>query len=245
MGVRTGFWVNGSASRILWARDNGSDKRSELWELTVSFDAYEWRDVSDRFREYGFTGYLAILRFQGWTCVQQPNGFTKNVVEMPKLPYPSAMLNGGTVGDGGWEYMPPADIEPSADTVAMHTPARWVCDRAECADDTSDLDEAAMMDAEPEPVTQEIPEIPAQTTVKAVSYASLPDMLPARECPELQGLGRIRHFRTSEGRKVAYVASANGKCVVAYRERYKRGSDRTLEKAVADYVHGLGYEIAA
>lgn len=53
---------------------------------------------------------------------------------------------------------------------------------------------------------------------------------------ELQGLGPIRHFRTSKGRKVAYVASANGRCVVAYRARYERGSDRQLEKAVADYV---------
>jgi hypothetical protein len=58
----------------------------------------------------------------------------------------------------------------------------------------------------------------------------------AKECPELQGLGPIRHFRTSKGRKVAYVASANGRCVVAYRARYERGSDRQLEKAVADYV---------
>lgn len=35
---------------------------------------------------------------------------------------------------------------------------------------------------------------------------------------------------------MAYVASANGKCVVAYRARYERGSDNVLEKAVADYV---------
>lgn len=35
---------------------------------------------------------------------------------------------------------------------------------------------------------------------------------------------------------MAYIASANGKCVVAYRARYERGSDKQLEQAVADYV---------
>ena len=60
--------------------------------------------------------------------------------------------------------------------------------------------------------------------------------LPPKECPELQGLGHIKAFRTSKGKKVAYIASANGKCVVAYRARYERGSDKQLEQAVADYV---------
>ena len=49
-------------------------------------------------------------------------------------------------------------------------------------------------------------------------------------------MGHIKAFRTSKGKKVAYIASANGKCVVAYRARYERGSDKQLEQAVADYV---------
>ena len=92
------------------------------------------------------------------------------------------------------------------------------------------------MDDEPEPDTQEIPEVPPKANSFAVSYCTMPDLMMAKECPELQGLGPIRHFRTSKGRKVAYVASANGRCMVAYRARYERGSDRQLEKAVADYV---------
>lgn len=89
---------------------------------------------------------------------------------------------------------------------------------------------------EPAPITQEIAEIPPKTNELAVSYCTLPDLMMAKECPELQGLGRIKAFRTSKGKKVAYIASANGKCVVAYRVRYERGSDAVLEKAVADYV---------
>lgn len=89
---------------------------------------------------------------------------------------------------------------------------------------------------EPAPITQEIAEVPPKVNTFAVSYATLPDLMMAKECPELQGLGHIKAFRTSKGKKVAYIASANGKCVVAYRARYERGSDRQLEKAVADYV---------
>lgn len=96
--------------------------------------------------------------------------------------------------------------------------------------------EDEFMDDEPAPDTQEIPEVPPKVNSFAVSYCTMPDLMMAKECPELQGLGPIRHFRTSKGRKVAYVASANGRCVVAYRARYERGSDRQLEKAVADYV---------
>lgn len=89
---------------------------------------------------------------------------------------------------------------------------------------------------EPAPITQEIAEVPPKVNTFAVSYATLPDLMMAKECPELQGLGHIKAFRTSKGKKVAYIASANGKCVVAYRTRYERGSDRQLEQAVADYV---------
>ena len=86
--------------------------------------------------------------------------------------------------------------------------------------------EDEFMDDEPAPDTQEIPEVPPKVNSFAVSYCTMPDLMMAKECPELQGLGPIRHFRTSKGRKVAYVASANGRCVVAYRARYERGSDR-------------------
>jgi len=96
--------------------------------------------------------------------------------------------------------------------------------------------EDEFLDDEPAPITQEIAEVPPKVNTFAVSYATLPDLMMAKECPELQGLGHIKAFRTSKGKKVAYIASANGKCVVAYRARYERGSDKQLEQAVADYV---------
>ncbi|NMM98135.1 hypothetical protein [Bifidobacterium olomucense] len=239
---KTGFWVNADNTRVLWARDNGSDKRSELWELSEDFDSYSWDDVSREFREYGFAGYLAILSFQGWSCVPQPNGFTKNTSEMPKLPYPGGMLSGGTADEGAWHYMPSRMVDATCDSEAEFWPARWVCNKAECVDDIRDMPDHF---EEPEPVTAEIPEIPPKINTKAVSYATLPDLMPAKDCPELQGLGKIRHFRNSAGRKVAYVASADGKCVVAYRARYERGSDKQLEASIKAFVSKLGFDLTA
>lgn len=106
----------------------------------------------------------------------------------------------------------------------------------EVEDESKWAGEDEFLDDEPAPITQEIAEVPPKVNTFAVSYATLPDLMMAKECPELQGLGPIRHFRTSKGRKVAYVASANGRCVVAYRARYERDSDKVLEQAVADYV---------
>ena len=111
----------------------------------------------------------------------------------------------------------------------------------EVEDESKWAGEDEFLDDEPAPITQEIPEVPPKVNNKAVTYATMPDLMTAKECPALQGMGHIRYFRTSKGRKVAYVASANGKCVVAYRARYERGSDATLETAVAEYVKSLGF----
>lgn len=99
--------------------------------------------------------------------------------------------------------------------------------------------------AEPAATTQEIPEVPPATNADAVVYATVPTMVRARDIPEMRGMGRIRQFRTGTGRKAAYVAAHDGRCVIAYRDRYKRGSDAAMESKVRDYVAGLGYEIAA
>lgn len=98
---------------------------------------------------------------------------------------------------------------------------------------------------EPKADTQEIPEVPPTTDRKAVSYAVLPTLVKARDLPEFKGLGYIKYFRTSQGRKVAYVAAKDGKCVIAYRDRYKRGADKHVEAAVAAYARKLGFEVAA
>lgn len=337
MGIaKTGFWTNTEGTRLYWARWNGSDKRSELWELTYDIQpddvlesAYVWRDISSQFAEYGFVGYLATLKFQGWTCTQQPNGHTKHLVEMPRLPYPAALLTGGTT-DSGWTYTPAVIDEPGADTVGHTKPAEWRCrvsDVPEGADTdvaglhlpgwTTDMDffgsareyvfcasglyegdgwfvddaaDRAVVEpvavesesVEPEPkkapkvkktavkapkkarkkaskksretvakpacrepaaVTQEIPEIPPKTTGKAVVYATVPTLVKARDIPEMAGMGYPRYFRDSNRRKVAYVAANGDRCVIAYRDRYARGSDAALEKAVADYVAGLGFDL--
>lgn len=258
---RTGFWVDQKNTRVLWARDNKSDKNSELWELRVTDSAYEWHDIRDAYKPYGFAGYIGILQYQGYTCVQQPNWFTRNFVELPKLPYPAGLLAGTTVVDGSWQYVAAVTVEPSADAEGYSIPAFWTCPKAAYTDNVDDLPEMTHVDvyeceptaaewreydhAEPEPVTAEIPEVPPTVNTNAVVIVTMPDMMTAKECADLQGLGRVKHFRTSQGRKVAYVAAANGKCVVAYRQRYKRGSDKQLETELADYVTRLGYTLTA
>lgn len=98
---------------------------------------------------------------------------------------------------------------------------------------------------EPEPVTQEIREVPPTPNANAVTYATVPDLMKAKDCPELKGMGWARPFRTSAGRKVAYVAASNGRCVIAYRSRYQRGSDPQMEQQIAAHVRTLGFTLTA
>lgn len=272
MCARTGFWTAADGSRVLWARDNGSDKRSELWELRVDMDGadgpvYEWVDVSPEFREYGFAGYLAVLRFQGYALVQQPNAHTRNLIELPKLPYPSGMVAGSMDVSDGWEYVPAVVESAGADSVARSVPAVWRINVADYRGDDSDIalvnvpgmdgwdprdflgDETFDGDdeiVEPAAETMEIPEIPAKTSGDAVVYVTMPDMMTVRECPALQGLDKVRSFRTSQGRKVAYVAVSKGvRCVIAYRSRYRRGSDPTVEQAIKEFAAARGFALTA
>ncbi|OZG68257.1 hypothetical protein [Bifidobacterium eulemuris] len=253
MVVKTGFWVNPGNTRVLWARDNGSDKRSELWELFDNFDSYEWRDVrgalTNELKEYGFAGYLAVLRSQGWSCVQQPDGFSKQFQALPKLPFPDALLSGSTCESGGWTYLAAEIVQPSADTVAYEVPARWVIDVNDVVGDISDVGrlrgapDAAVV-VEPEPVTAEIPEVPPTVNGRAAVRCTVPAMIPAKELPQLAGLKRPKHFRDARGRKLVYVAHDDGRCVVAWRETYT-GGDAELEARVADYVRSIGFELGA
>ncbi|NMM93890.1 hypothetical protein [Bifidobacterium oedipodis] len=253
MVAKTGFWVNQDNTRVLWARDNGSDKRSELWELFEDFESYTWRDVRgdllNELRDYGFAGYLAVLKSQGWSCVQQPDGFSKQLCELPKLPFPRAMLNGqADDGESGWVLVPGETVDASADTVAYTVPARWVVAKGDCLDDCSDLgdvsSELSGVPVEPEPVTAEIPEVPPTVNNKAAVRCTVPAMIPAKQLPELQGFKRPKHFRDAKGRKLVYVAHDDTKCVVAWRETYQ-GGDSELEARVADYVKSIGFELGA
>lgn len=138
--------------------------------------------------------------------------------------------------------------------IAKHDPADDV-DTAESPEPVADYVKpdsrevssrsASSRQTEPKPDTQEIPEVPPAANTNAVTYATLPSLMRARDLPEFAGLGFIRYFRTAAGRKAAYVAARDGKCVIAYRDRYKRGSDAAMESKVRDYVASLGYEIAA
>lgn len=345
---KTGFWcapdIDGVDFHLYWARWNGSDKRSQLWELSVKVDGenslYRWTDVSARFREYGFQGYLGALKFQGYTVAQQPNGYTRNLTEMPRLPYPAGMLAGSEDMSDGWTYTPAVAEDPGADTVAVTRPAVWtirVADvpagsdddvqglplpgldddfftprdivaidddyedvwddetsptAAEIAEYEADVltvqaadvaaDDGGVVDAEPEPVkaeprkktktaakpkprkkakprkaksrktvrepepvTAEIPEIPPKTNDKAVSYATIPTGVTAKDFQPLQGLGFIYWVRSSgeRPRKVAYIAADEKRCVIAYRDRYTPGSDKTVEDALRARALKLGFDL--
>ena len=140
MVAKTGFWFAPDCSRVLWARDNGSDRRCELWELFKTPTEFVWRDVSEQFRAYGFAGYLGALRVQGWTVSQQPNAHTRDLVETPHIPYPSMMLAGGAADNDGWRYMAGMVSNPSADMVGMSRAAEYRIARAAVSvSDLSDL----------------------------------------------------------------------------------------------------------
>ncbi|NEG55448.1 hypothetical protein [Bifidobacterium platyrrhinorum] len=163
-------------------------------------------------------------------------------------------LDGLTSMDEGWrlqgadEYYsakqypkPYATSEVQADaTIEAAYEATW----ADYEPSAEELDEYynSLADdfAEPEADTMEIPEVPPTPTGTAVSYATLPTMMRAKDLPQFAGLGSIRAFR-SQGRKVAYVAASKGVCVIAYRDRYTPGTDKSLEAEIATHVAKLGF----
>lgn len=317
---KTGFWTSPDTRRILYARDLRAECRNELWELSEERDkagkltGYQWTNVSNRFRgSYGLAGYLGVLRYLGWENVQQPNGYTRNLMELPHIPFPWGMVNG--CGDSDWTYTPlkidkgyevsvsyPAHWDISIDDLIPERDLRDMPDEpiltgdvvaaglsadiqpdvsddgdviADMADDgptaedlaeyyamlDAEADRAAESDgtgikaapkpaaaaepAEPAAVTRELPEVPKAPAMPAVAYATIADGMTARAFTDAHGLDTARAFRGANGRKLAYVATANGKCVVAYRARYRRGTDARLESDIAAYVTRLGYAMAA
>lgn len=108
---------------------------------------------------------------------------------------------------------------------------------------------------EPEAVTRELPRVMADADAEAGTVVStsanvvevtIPELVAAREFEPLQGLGKVKWFRTAKGRKVVYVACDGTRCVVAWRaNRYERGTDKTLEKQLADYLARRGFRPAA
>lgn len=98
---------------------------------------------------------------------------------------------------------------------------------------------------EPEPVTTVIPEIPPKTNDKAVAIATIPTGVAAKDFQPLQGLGYIYWVKSSgdKPRKVAYIAASNGKCVVAYRDRYQPGSDTKVEAELKARAKQLGFTL--
>lgn len=95
--------------------------------------------------------------------------------------------------------------------------------------------------AEPEAITQEIAEVPPKPVATKVVGVSdgvkvreivIPSGVACRDIPELAGRERLRHFRDSRGRKLAYVAGRGAGTLVAWREIYVRGADVDLEARV-------------
>lgn len=199
-----------------------------VWSLSQTSEGTAW-NVQARGVQYddflnGMKSSSVDLE-HGWMLI--PDSERMKTVPVPVPTGMDAKRVGGIQAD------PLVDMDWRNDGERFLSNVHWPVPVPETDDSWVD-DE--FMDDEPAPITQEIAEIPPKVNTFAVSYATLPDLMMAKECPELQGLGHIKAFRTSKGKKVAYIASANGKCVVAYRARYERGGDKQLEQAVADYV---------
>lgn len=170
---------------------------------------------------------------RGWT--QKGENYVSHKVY--EYPVPSEDMRADAVIEDSYNNSEDYDETVWDDDVDAPTTEELAEYYNDVADDMADT-------VEPEPVTQEIPEVPPTVNTNATVHVTIPTMMKAVDLPEFAGLGKIRAFR-SGGRKVAYVAVGGGKCVIAYRDRYRPGADTTLEKALSDYVRGLGFEMAA
>lgn len=132
MFAKTGFWTNGE--RILWARYSHSEKRCEMWELTPDCESWIWTNRRDLFHTYGFVGTLAVLKYQGWSVQQRPNGYTKHLEQLPNIPYPDGWLEGNPTTYDGWTYTP----AESDNEVGHVYPAKWTIPLKDYHGDVSD-----------------------------------------------------------------------------------------------------------
>lgn len=124
------------------------------------------------------------------------------------------------------------DVTPAQDA----EPVENVQD-AEPETPTVELAKPTQVESKPapaKPVERVEPVKPHAITVTA------PAGVPAKEIPELAGMGRAKAFRDLKGRKLAYVASDGKRCVVVWRDWYKR-DDKELVSRVENYVTSLGF----
>ena len=104
---------------------------------------------------------------------------------------------------------------------------------------------AEFLGCEPEKVkaiTQEFAQIPANEPVKPAKVSVKSSVVPigSNTCAELEALGvKPKRFGKLHHR-VAYVAVANGSVVVAWKQGYKRGSDKHEEQRMLDYLKPYG-----
>lgn len=108
---------------------------------------------------------------------------------------------------------------------------------------------------EPEPVTDEIPEVPPKTEPHEVVATSsavmvrkvvIPGGKSVKELSDVFGgfKHKPRGFRDSKGRRVAYVAFDGTGGVIAYRDYYT-DVDTRLEQDIADYLAAHNLKLAA
>lgn len=111
----------------------------------------------------------------------------------------------------------PNEVEPDAPTVALATPTP--------------------IESKPAPAK---PVERAEHVKPHAITVTAPAGVPAKGIPELAGMGRAKAFRDLKGRKLAYVASDGKRCVVVWRDWYKR-DDKELVSRVVNYVESLGF----
>ncbi|MBT1161233.1 hypothetical protein [Bifidobacterium sp. SO1] len=218
---------------------------------------------------------MGVLQYRGYVCVQQPNGFTRNMVELPKLPYPSGLLAGTTAEDGAWRYVPAQTVEPSADTPGYTISGYWTCPKAAGTDSVDDLpdmlpddsvpDSGVWDDAEPTPAetaeyyamladdyapTEEFPEVPPTVNADATVIVAVESVIPAgvmsKDIPALKPYKR---------KNVRYFRDKTGRklAYVGHDDTscavvwrdWYMHDDAELDAEVADYVTSLGYRLAA
>lgn len=157
----------------------------------------------------------------------------------------------GVLGENG---VPCVDFEWIGYDFDEVVDAETVADAEPVTQDVEPVKAEPTQDTEPEtptvalakPTPIEPKQIPAKQVerVEPVKPHALtvtaPAGVPAKGIPELAGMGHAKAFRDLKGRKLAYVASDGKRCVVVWRDWYKR-DDKELVSRVVNYVTSLGF----
>lgn len=258
-----GLWAVNSSSVFMFFDSVNSPS---VWRFEMKDGVESWRMIPGVKNAQAVRGVAAAYRADGGTWLDpNGSDYAQAVSEIGDVPLivergdcmvssdcGDYTAHGVSLSDAdrehGWELSYEDGGMVVSRDISFLTPAE--CDHPEMCETYDDLPVVAPepQAVEPEPDTVEIPEvspIPSNDTPKVIAQhgvkarvVTIPGGKSVKELADVFGgyVHKPRGFRDSKGRRVAYVAFDGKSGVVAYRDYYQRGSDRTLEESVAAYL---------